>query len=236
MFGYGILILMMFCFCGLLKGDVIVSGDKLILYWFLILGVLVVGEIKILGLLEGEDVIDIVKVMCVFGVEVVDYGGGDWFVFGVGVGGFVELDQVIDCGNFGIGVCLIMGCMVMMGIMVIFMGDVFLNKCLMVWVIDLIVLFGVQLVGCFEGCLLMIIVGVKELVFVCYMMFVFLVQVKFVVLLVVLNVSGQMVVIEKEVICDYIEWMLVGFGVEIFVCDMDEGCEIILMGQLELVV
>lgn len=143
MFGYGIFIFMMLCKCGLFKGEVYVFGDKFILYCLLIFGVLLVGEIYIIGLFEGEDVLDMVKVMCVFGVMVIEYGGGEWIVNGVGVGGFVELENVIDCGNFGIGVCLIMGCMVILLIIVIFIGDVLLNLCLMGCVIDLLVLFGV---------------------------------------------------------------------------------------------
>lgn len=118
------LFLMIVYFLGLFSGMVQVLGDKLISYCVLIFGVLLVGEMYIIGFLEGQDVLDIVKVMQVFGVQVECLGIGEWKVNGVGVGGFVEFEGVIDCGNFGIGVCLIMGVMVIMLIIVIFIGDV----------------------------------------------------------------------------------------------------------------
>ena len=48
-------------------------------------------------------------------------------VHGVGVGGFAEPDQVIDCGNSGTGVRLIMGAMATLPITVTFTGDALLN-------------------------------------------------------------------------------------------------------------
>ena len=45
-----------------------------------------------------------------FGAEV-EKKGDTWHIHGVGVGGFAEPDQVIDCGNSGTGVRLIMGAM-----------------------------------------------------------------------------------------------------------------------------
>lgn len=130
--------------CGPLKGEAIVPGDKSISHRSLILGALSVGETKITGLLEGEDVLDTAKAMRAFGAEIVDHGGGDWSVFGVGVGGFAEPDQVIDCGNSGTGVRLIMGCMATTGITATFTGDASLNKRPMARVTDPIALFGAQ--------------------------------------------------------------------------------------------
>ncbi|MEO9864258.1 MAG: 3-phosphoshikimate 1-carboxyvinyltransferase, partial [Yoonia sp.] len=97
--------------CGPLTGEANVPGDKSISHRSLILGALSVGETRITGLLEGEDVLDTAKAMRAFGAEVTDHGGGEWSVHGVGVGGFAEPEQVIDCGNSGTGVRLIMGAM-----------------------------------------------------------------------------------------------------------------------------
>ena len=221
--------------CGPLKGEAIVPGDKSISHRSLILGALAVGETKISGLLEGEDVIDTAKAMRAFGAEVVDHGGGDWSVFGVGVGGFAEPDQVIDCGNSGTGVRLIMGCMATTGITATFTGDASLNKRPMARVTDPIALFGAQSVGRSEGRLPMTIVGAKEPVPVRYTTPVPSAQVKSAVLLAALNAPGQTVVIEKEATRDHTERMLAGFGAEISVRDTDEGREITLTGQPELV-
>ncbi|MCH2249627.1 MAG: 3-phosphoshikimate 1-carboxyvinyltransferase [Cognatishimia sp.] len=221
--------------CGPLKGEAIVPGDKSISHRSLILGALAVGETMISGLLEGEDVIDTAKAMRAFGADVVDHGGGDWSVFGVGVGGFAEPDQVIDCGNSGTGVRLIMGCMATTGITATFTGDASLNKRPMARVTDPIALFGAQSVGRSEGRLPMTIVGAKEPVPVRYTTPVPSAQVKSAVLLAALNAPGQTVVIEKEATRDHTERMLAGFGAEISVRDTEEGREITLTGQPELV-
>ena len=87
--------------CGPLNGVAKVPGDKSISHRSLILGALCVGETTITGLLEGQDVLDTATAMRAFGAEVVNHGDGKWSVHGVGVGGFAEPDQVIDCGNSG---------------------------------------------------------------------------------------------------------------------------------------
>ena len=111
MSGHGTPVPMMSTACGPLTGEAHVPGDKSISHRSLILGALSVGETRIEGLLEGEDVLDTARAMRAFGAEVIEHGGGRWSVHGVGVGGFREPGQVIDCGNSGTGVRLIMGAM-----------------------------------------------------------------------------------------------------------------------------
>ncbi|MFT5006739.1 MAG: 3-phosphoshikimate 1-carboxyvinyltransferase, partial [Paracoccaceae bacterium] len=94
---------------GPLKGVANVPGDKSISHRSLILGALSVGQTNITGLLEGQDVLDTAKAMEAFGAQVERLGDGEWQVNGVGVGGFAEPDEVINCGNAGTGVRLIMG-------------------------------------------------------------------------------------------------------------------------------
>ena len=96
---------------GPLTGVAQVPGDKSISHRALILGALSVGETRITGLLEGQDVLDTAKAMAAFGADVQRVGEGEWVVHGVGVGGFAEPEGVIDCGNSGTGVRLIMGAM-----------------------------------------------------------------------------------------------------------------------------
>jgi 3-phosphoshikimate 1-carboxyvinyltransferase len=56
-----------------------------------------VGETRITGLLEGQDVLDTAKAMRAFGATVDPARGpGEWTVNGVGVGGFAEPADVID--------------------------------------------------------------------------------------------------------------------------------------------
>lgn len=220
--------------CGPLKGEANVPGDKSISHRSLILGALSVGETHITGLLEGEDVLDTAKAMRAFGAEVIEHGGGEWTVHGVGVGGFAEPENVIDCGNSGTGVRLIMGCMATTGISATFTGDASLNKRPMARVTDPIALFGAKAVGRSGGRLPMTIVGAAEPVPVRYVVPMPSAQVKSAVLLAGLNAPGKTVVIEKEATRDHTERMLQGFGAELTVEETEEGRVITLTGQPEL--
>ena len=84
-------------------------GDKSISHRALIFGALTVGETRISGLLEGEDVINTANAMRALGARLERTGEGAWRVHGVGVGGFRTPDGVLDFGNSGTGCRLTMG-------------------------------------------------------------------------------------------------------------------------------
>lgn len=220
--------------CGPLRGTANVPGDKSISHRSLILGAMAVGETKVTGLLEGDDVLDTAKAMRAFGATVTRHDDGSWTVQGVGVGGFGEPDGVIDCGNSGTGVRLIMGSMATSPITATFTGDASLNSRPMARVTDPLALFGAQSVGRTGGRLPMTIVGAQNPVPVRYVVPVPSAQVKSAVLLAGLNAPGQTVVIEKEATRDHTERMLAGFGADITVEDTNEGRVITLTGQPEL--
>ena len=222
------------CACGPLNGHAEVPGDKSISHRSLILGALSVGETKISGLLEGQDVLDTAKAMRAFGAEVTDLGEGNWSVHGVGVGGFAEPENIIDCGNSGTGVRLIMGVMATSPITATFTGDASLNGRPMARVIDPLSEFGCQSVGRKGGRLPMTLVGAADPVPVRYVVPVPSAQVKSAVLFAGLNAPGKTVVIEKEATRDHTERMLAGFGAEITIEVTDEGRVITLTGQPEL--
>lgn len=217
-----------------LKGEAHVPGDKSISHRSLILGALSVGETKVTGLLEGQDVLDTAKAMRAFGAEVVQHGPGAWSVHGVGVGGFAEPADVIDCGNSGTGVRLIMGTMATSPVTATFTGDASLRGRPMGRVTDPLALFGARAYGRQGGRLPMTIVGAKDPVAVTYTVPVPSAQVKSAVLLAGLNAPGETVVIEREATRDHSERMLAGFGAEIAVETLPEGWVIRLKGQPEL--
>ena len=225
---------MMSSACGPLAGMAEVPGDKSISHRSLILGAMCIGETTISGLLEGDDVLDTAKAMRAFGAEINNLGGGNWSVHGVGVGGFAEPDGVIDCGNSGTGVRLIMGSMATCPITATFTGDASLNGRPMARITDPLALFGAQSVGRKGGRLPMTIVGAVDPVPVRYIVPVPSAQVKSAVLLAGLNAPGKTVVIEAEATRDHTERMLAGFGAEITVEDTQEGRVITLTGQPEL--
>ncbi|MGD9917964.1 MAG: 3-phosphoshikimate 1-carboxyvinyltransferase [Paenirhodobacter sp.] len=219
---------------GALQGVAEVPGDKSISHRALILGALSVGKTEITGLLEGQDVLDTAKAMAAFGATVTRLGEGHWTVEGVGVGGFAEPEDVIDCGNSGTGVRLIMGCMATSPISATFTGDASLRKRPMGRVTDPLALFGARAYGRAGGRLPMTLVGAAEPVPVTYATPMASAQVKSAVLLAGLNAPGQTVVIEKTATRDHTERMLRGFGAEVTVEVTAEGNRITLQGQPEL--
>ena len=219
---------------GPLRGTASVPGDKSISHRALIFGAMAVGETRISGLLEGQDVLDTAKAMQAFGATVTRQGLGDWTVNGVGVGGFQEPADVIDCGNSGTGVRLIMGTMATTPITATFTGDASLRKRPMGRVTDPLSLFGTRAYGRKGGRLPMTVVGAAAPVPVRYALPVASAQVKSAVLLAGLNAPGETVVIEKEPTRDHSERMLLGFGATLNVEKTAEGHVITLQGRPEL--
>lgn len=217
-----------------LTGTADVPGDKSISHRSLILGAMSIGETKITGLLEGQDVLDTAKAMRAFGAEVIQHGPGAWSVHGVGVGGFAEPDHVIDCGNSGTGVRLIMGAMATSPITATFTGDASLNGRPMARVTDPLALFGAAAYGRSGGRLPMTIVGAADPAPVNYTVPMPSAQVKSAVLLAGLNAPGETVVMEKEATRDHSERMLAGFGAKIATEQTNEGRIITLTGQPDL--
>lgn len=219
---------------GPLIGQAQIPGDKSISHRALIFGAMAIGETKISGLLEGQDVLDTALAMRAFGADVIQHGPGSWSVHGVGVGGFKEPETVIDCGNSGTGARLIMGAMATTAVTAVFTGDASLCKRPMGRVTDPLALFGARAYGRSGGRLPMTLVGASHPLPVRYALPVASAQVKSAVLLAGLNAPGQTVVIEPEATRDHSERMLLGFGAQLHVEQSAEGNIITLTGQPEL--
>ena len=219
---------------GPLKGTALVPGDKSISHRALIFGAMSLGETRVTGLLEGQDVLDTARAMRAFGAGVTQHGPGEWSVQGVGVGGFSEPADVIDCGNSGTGVRLIMGTMATTAMTATFTGDASLRKRPMGRVTDPLSLFGTQAYGRKGGRLPMTVVGAAHPKAVRYTLPVASAQVKSAVLLAGLNAPGETVVIEREPTRDHSERMLLGFGASLTVEKTNEGNVITLTGRPEL--
>jgi len=217
-----------------LKGEVSIPGDKSISHRSLILGALAIGQTRITGLLEGQDVLDTARAMVGFGAQVEKVEGGEWYVEGVGVGGFAEPETVVDCGNSGTGVRLIMGAMATTPINVTFTGDHSLNSRPMGRVTDPLSKFGVGTFGRSKGRLPMTIVGARSPIPIQYTVPVPSAQVKSALLLAGLNVPGDTIITETEKTRDHTERMLSSFGAEIKIEDYSNRRLITLSGYSEL--
>ena len=134
-----------------LQGRVRVPGDKSISHRALILGALAVGETRISGLLEGEDVLNTAKAMRALGAKVERTGDCEWRVHGVGVAGFATPEGPLDFGNSGTGCRLAMGAVAGSPILATFDGDASLRSRPMRRIVDPLELMGAKVVSSTEG-------------------------------------------------------------------------------------
>jgi 3-phosphoshikimate 1-carboxyvinyltransferase len=222
---------------GPLRGRVRVPGDKSISHRALIFGALAVGETRISGLLEGEDVINTGKAMRALGATVERTGEGAWRVHGVGVGGFRAPRDVLDFGNSGTGCRLVMGAVAGCPIEATFDGDASLRSRPMRRIVDPLELMGARVSDAREGGRLpLTLVGARDPLPILYQTPVASAQIKSAVLLAGLAAPGETVVIETEASRDHTERMLGHFGADVRVePEGSQGRRITLRGQPELV-
>ena len=217
-----------------LTGTAEVPGDKSISHRALILGALAVGETTISGLLEGEDVLATARAIDSFGAQTSRDEDGIWRIHGVGVGGFAEPDRVIDCGNSGTGVRLLIGAMATTPITATFTGDASLCDRPMGRIAEPLEAFGAQMTARSGGRLPMTVRGAADPVPARYELPMASAQVKSAILLAGLNAPGKTVVIEREPSRDHTERMLADFGATLEI-EEDDGRRIIsLSGYPEL--
>ncbi|MDB5621133.1 3-phosphoshikimate 1-carboxyvinyltransferase [Tardiphaga sp.] len=219
-----------------LKGRERVPGDKSISHRALILGALAVGETRITGLLEGEDVLNTAKAMQALGAQVARTGDFAWTVRGVGVAGFATPRNALDFGNSGTGCRLVMGAVAGCPIEATFDGDASLRSRPMRRIVDPLALMGARVTHSQEGGRLpMTLQGARDPLPIVYRTPVASAQIKSAVLLAGLSAPGTTTVIESEASRDHTELMLRHFGAQI-VSEKEgvHGRKITLTGQPEL--
>jgi 3-phosphoshikimate 1-carboxyvinyltransferase len=202
-----------------LSGTVKVPGDKSISHRSLILGAMATGRTTIEGLLEGDDVLATAKAMQAFGAGVTRTGEGAWTV--EGKGGLSEPADVIDCGNAGTGVRLIMGAAAGYAITATYTGDASLKKRPMGRVLDPLGLMGATWLSREGGRLPLTLRG-GGLAGVDYVLPMASAQVKSAVLLAGLNAGAAVTVVEPEPTRDHTERMLKAFGATLTVDDHND--------------
>jgi 3-phosphoshikimate 1-carboxyvinyltransferase len=217
-----------------LKGRIKVPGDKSISHRALMLGAIAVGETRITGLLEAEDVLNTARAMTALGAATSRDEAGAWHVQGVGVAGLQSPDQPLDFGNSGTGVRLAMGLMATTPLIAHCIGDASLSRRPMGRVTRPLQEMGVRFEAAEGGRLPLTIYGAKHAVPITYTLPVASAQVKSAVLLAGLNAPGRTTVIEPVATRDHTERMLKAFGAKLGVMDMDGARHISVEGQHEL--
>ena len=219
---------------GALNGIVSVPGDKSISHRALMFGALAVGETRITGLLEGEDVLRTAAAMRLLGAEVTQDGPGAWRVSGRGLGGLLEPADVLDMGNSGTAARLLCGILASHDLFAVMTGDASLRGRPMRRVTEPLAACGAVFDGREGGRLPLAVRGAKHPLPLEYRLPVASAQVKSALLLAGLNAPGWTVIDEPEPTRDHSERMLRHFGAEVVIEVQGRGRVIRLRGQPEL--
>ncbi|MFM6950489.1 MAG: 3-phosphoshikimate 1-carboxyvinyltransferase [Novosphingobium sp.] len=220
---------------GPLRGTIRVPGDKSISHRSIMLGALAVGETRVTGLLEGEDVLSTAAAMRAMGASVERIGPGEWSVHGVGVGALLQPQAPLDMGNSGTSTRLLMGLIASHAIAATFVGDASLSKRPMGRVIEPLSQMGASFDASEGARLPLTLHGALPAVPIEYRLPVASAQVKSAVLLAGLNTPGITTVIEPVPTRDHSERMLRGFGADLSVEVEADGTRVIrLVGEAEL--
>lgn len=216
-----------------LNGRIRVAGDKSISHRALMLASQVLGTTTIHGLLEGEDVLRTAEALRNCGVDIQKHEDGSWLVKGVGIGGLHEPSDILDMGNAGTGVRLMMGLLTPYPFTSHFTGDDSLRSRPMQRVITPLEQIGGEFLTKEGGRLPLALKGTANPLPITYELPVASAQVKSAVMLAGLNTPGITTVIEKEATRDHSERMLKYFDIPVNVSKRKDGATVIeVKGQI----
>ena len=219
-----------------LAGEIRVPGDKSISHRALMIGGLAVGETRIRGLLEGDDVLATAAALRAYGCTVAHDADGAWRVRGRGVGGLVEPAAMLDLGNAGTAARLLMGIAAAHPFTSFLTGDASLRSRPMARIAKPLGDMGARFVARSNCRLPLAVVGTSDLMPIEYTLPMASAQVKSAILLAGLNAPGETTVIEPQPTRDHTELMLRHFGGEVRVEDLAGGARrVTVVGERELV-
>ncbi len=220
---------------GPLTGLAAIPGDKSISHRSLMFGALSVGETRVTGLLEGEDVLATAAAMRAMGAEIDRSADGTWRIHGVGLGGLREPANVLEMGNSGTSTRLLMGLVAGHPITAFFTGDGSLRKRPMKRVSEPLEKMGARFMMRSGGRLPAGLMGAERPLPITYRLPVASAQVKSAILLAGLMAPGITTIIESAPTRDHTERMLSGFGVKIVTEQLEDGAlAVSLTGQPEI--
>lgn len=214
---------------GPLRGRVRVPGDKSISHRVLMLAAMARGRSTIRGLSDGGDVRATADALRAMGVRI-ETDGGNCHVDGVGTGGLLRPETIVDLRNSGTSARLLMGLVATHPITAAFAGDASLSGRPMRRVIEPLSRLGADISAAPAGRLPLSIRGLCPAAPLTHRLTLPSAQVKSALLLAALNVPGVTTVVEAIATRDHSERMLARFGADIEV----DGPEIRLRGEAEL--
>jgi len=217
---------------GGIRGTITIPGDKSISHRSVMLSALARGEVLIKNFLYGQDCLSTLGAFEAMGAETEFLGTKELIVKGVGLHGLKAPDNIIDAGNSGTTLRLMLGIMAGQKFSVTFTGDASLKRRPMGRVIEPLNLMGADIIGNADNRFLPIKVNpVEKLHGMVYDLPVPSAQVKSAILLAGMYADSPTTIIENIPSRDHTERIMEAFGVNI----KKRGCSITVEPAEELV-
>lgn len=204
-----------------LSGDIIIAGDKSISHRSIMIGALALGETIITGLLEGDDVIATINVLRAMGIDIYKDDSGLWHVHGNTIGSWQQPRKILDFGNSGTSVRLMMGLLAGCPFKSFITGDDSLNQRPMARIVAPLTEMGAEIHACDDNYLPAMVNGKKPLIPISYRLPMASAQVKSAILFAGLHQHMPTTIIEPKMCRDHSERMLSDFGADISITHDD---------------
>jgi len=214
---------------GSVTGSIRVPGDKSISHRSIILASIAQGTTHISGFLEGEDSLNTLAAFRVMGVPI-ERDGNQVIVQGVGLHGLQKPDRVLQMGNSGTAMRLMLGLLAGQAFDTTLAGDVSLSKRPMNRVIEPLLEMNANIGSQAGGTAPLQIRAQPNLEAINYAMLIASAQVKSCIMLAALYAEGETTITELAPSRDHTERMLKGFGCEL----INENLQISLRGKQTL--
>ena len=198
-----------------LKGEIYIPGDKSISHRSVMFGALANGITEIDNFLMGEDCLSTVRAFRAMGIAIEDLGNGRIRVAGKGLRGLQESQEVIDVGNSGTTMRLLLGILAGQTFFTALTGDESIRQRPMARVTKPLDQMGARIWGRKGGSLAPLAVQGTQLQGISYDSPVASAQVKSAVLLAGLYADGETSVTEPAKSRDHTERMLQAFGADL---------------------
>ncbi|SJZ54613.1 3-phosphoshikimate 1-carboxyvinyltransferase [Selenihalanaerobacter shriftii] len=198
-----------------LRGNIKMPGDKSISHRSVMIGSLAAGKTEVSGFLTGEDCLNTAKAFQNMGVKIEGLGSEEMVIHGVGLNGLQEPESILDVGNSGTSMRLMLGILSGQDFYSVITGDESLSQRPMARVTDPLKEMGAEIYGRDNGNLAPLTVRGQELTNLEYDSPVASAQVKSCILLAGLQADGATIVNEPEKSRDHTERMLEYFGAEV---------------------
>lgn len=197
-----------------LRGEISVPGDKSISHRSVMFGALANGITKVENFLPGDDCLSTISCFRQLGVEI-EQEGSRVVVFGKGFEGLSEPEGILDVGNSGTTIRLLMGILSGRPFHSVLMGDHSIGKRPMTRVTKPLSLMGANISGRKEGEYTPLSISGQQLNSIEYKLPVASAQVKSAIILAGLQAEGETTIIEPEKTRDHTERMIRQFGGEV---------------------